>query len=144
MKTATDPVTLANELRPTLLKLARHLRREVIDLGVTGGQVSLLVEVAHNPGIGISELADREGVSRPRMSKAVDRLVTMGLVERRRADDRRCVHLEATDEAKAILRSVKRRRTAWLAHRLEHLAPEELEALERAAAPLARLLEAAR
>ena len=67
MKTVSEPVTLANELRPTLLRLARHLRREVMDLGVTGSQVTLLVQIAHHPEIGIGELADLEGVSAPRM-----------------------------------------------------------------------------
>jgi len=39
---AADPTVLANRLRPVLLKLNRHLRREVHPLGVTGGQVALL------------------------------------------------------------------------------------------------------
>ena len=141
MKTAPNPVTLANELRPTLLKLARHLRREVMDLGVTGSQVTLLVQISQSPGIGIGDLAEREGVSAPRMSTAVQRLVAQGLVSRTRGADRRCVKLEVTPEGKAILRSVRSRRTAWLAARLKQLAPEDLDALEAAAAPLARLLE---
>ena len=41
----TDPVTVANRLRPVLLKLNRHLRREIHSLGVTGGQVSLLFAI---------------------------------------------------------------------------------------------------
>ena len=41
----TDPLTVANRLRPVLLQLARQLRREVHPLGVTGGQVSLLVAI---------------------------------------------------------------------------------------------------
>src|SRR5689334_10272364 len=38
-----DTTELANRLRPVLLKLNRELRREVHSLGVTGGQVGLLV-----------------------------------------------------------------------------------------------------
>jgi len=141
MKTVSEPVTLANELRPTLLRLARHLRREVMDLGVTGSQVTLLVQIAHHPEIGIGELADLEGVSAPRMSKAVQSLLLMGLVYRHRGVDRRCVHVALTPKGKAILKSVRNRRTAWLAARLKHLDDAELEALEAAAGPLARLLE---
>ena len=40
-----------------LLKLNRELRREIHSLGVTGGQVSLLVQIKYHPRIGIRELA---------------------------------------------------------------------------------------
>ena len=40
-----------------------------------------------------------------------------------------------------MLRSVRSRRTAWLAERLERLAPDELAAIEAALEPLSRLLE---
>ncbi|HEY6031093.1 MAG TPA: helix-turn-helix domain-containing protein, partial [Gaiellaceae bacterium] len=89
MKTVTDPLTVANELRPVLLKLARHLRREVHDLGVTGSQVTLLVQIKHHPRIGIRELAALEAVSAPRMSQAVDGLVSLDLVQRHPGEDRR-------------------------------------------------------
>jgi DNA-binding MarR family transcriptional regulator len=141
MKTVMDPVAVANELRPVLLKLARHLRRELHDLDVTSGQVALLVEIQKHPGIGITELAERERVSAPRMSKAVERLVSLGLTYRHRGLDRRRVGLEITPRGAAVLRSVKKRRTAWLADRLERLEPQEIAQLETALGPLAKLLE---
>jgi len=52
---AADPTVLANRLRPVLLQLNRQLRREIHSLGVTGGQVSLLVQIKYHPGIGIRE-----------------------------------------------------------------------------------------
>ncbi|HEY6028916.1 MAG TPA: MarR family transcriptional regulator, partial [Gaiellaceae bacterium] len=142
MKTVTDPLTVANELRPVLLKLARHLRREVHDLGVTGSQVTLLVQIKQRPGVGIRELAEIEAVSAPRMSQAVDRLVSLALVQRNPGEDRRRVGLELTARGEGVLRSVRKRRTAWLAERLKGLEPDELDALEAAVAPLERLLEA--
>ena len=42
MLTITDPVTVANRLRPVLLQLNRQLRRELAPLGITGGQAALL------------------------------------------------------------------------------------------------------
>src|SRR5260370_32968998 len=63
-----DPVSLANELRPVLVKLSRHLRREVHSLGVTGGPVSLLGQIPRHPGIGVRELAHLEGMSPPPLS----------------------------------------------------------------------------
>src|SRR5437764_5910156 len=137
----TDSVTLANRLRPVLLKLNRHLRRELHSLDVTAGQVAVLAAIKNSPGIGVRELASREGMSSPGMSKYVARLEAAGLVRRTVGEDRRRVGLELTDEAQRVLRSVRSRRTAWLASRLKRLGDEEIEALEAAIEPLSRLLE---
>ena len=140
--TTADPVTVANRLRPVLLKLNRHLRREIHSLGVTGGQVSLLVAIKYSPGIGVRELAARERISVPGMSKFVARLEAAGLVSRAPVGgDRRRVGLTLTDAGHRVLRSVKSRRTAWLAARLRTLDEAQLEALDRAVEPLTALLE---
>jgi DNA-binding MarR family transcriptional regulator len=138
----TDPVVLANRLRPVLHKLNRHLRRETHSLGVTSGQVSLLAEIGRSPGIGVRELAALERMSSPGMSKYVARLEQAGLVRRTETADRRRVGLELTEEGQRVLRSVRSRRTAWLASRLRGLDPDDLAAVEAAVEPLARLLEA--
>ena len=114
IKSVTDPVTVANDLRPVLLKLARHLRRELHHLDVSAGQLSILAEIAKSPGVGIRGLSESEGVSAARMSKAVEGLVALELAERREGSDRR------HDEPDA---------------------PAELERLDEAAKLLAKLLE---
>ena len=75
------------------------------------------------------------------MTKYVARLEAAGLVRRTESSDRRRVGLELTEEAQRVLRSVRSRRTAWLATRLKGLAPDELAAVDAAVEPLARLLE---
>jgi DNA-binding MarR family transcriptional regulator len=142
LATVVDPVTVANSLRPVLLKLNRHLRREIHSLGVTGGQVSLLVTIHARPGIGVRELAALERMSAAGMSKYVGRLEAAGLVEREpSAADRRRVGLRVTAEGERVLRSVKSRRTAWLAARLRELSAEELEAIDAAIEPLRELID---
>lgn len=137
-----DTTAVANRLRPVLLKLNRELRREIHSLGVTGVQVSLLVQIKYAPGIGVRELASRERMSVPGMSKFVTRLEEAGLIERAPvAGDRRRVGLIVTAAGHRVLRSVKSKRTAWLADRLRHLDPEELEAIDAAIEPLAHLLD---
>src|SRR5438128_12694108 len=139
---SADPISVANRLRPVLLRLNRELRREIHSLGVTGGQVSLLVQIQRAPGVGVRELATRERMSVPGMSKYVARLESAGLVRREElAKDKRRVGLRLTDEGERVLLSVKRRRTAWLADRLRGLEPDELEAVDAAVEPLLRLLE---
>ena len=138
-----DTTAIANQLRPVLLKLNRELRREVHSLGVTGGQVALLVQIKYHPGIGIRELARLERVSVPGMSKFVARLQEAGLVARAPvAGDQRRVGLSLTADGQKVLRSVKSKRTAWLSARLRQLEPEQLEAIDAAIEPLAHLLEA--
>jgi DNA-binding MarR family transcriptional regulator len=137
-----DHVEVANRLRPVLLQLVRELRREVHPLGITGGQVSLLVQIKRKPGIGVRGLAALERVSPAAISGAVDRLQRAGLIERRTdATDRRRQGLTVSAAGKRVLRAVKRRRTAWLASKLERLSPEELEAVDAAVEPLTSLLE---
>jgi DNA-binding MarR family transcriptional regulator len=134
---------IANELRPVLLRLARELRREIHSLGVTGGQVSLLAAIKHVPGITAAALAERERVSAPAMSNHLARLEAAGLIRRERGgEDRRRVGLTLTAEGEKVLRSVRQRRTAWLAARLDRLTDREREAVEAAVAPLEKLLEA--
>jgi DNA-binding MarR family transcriptional regulator len=139
---AADPTTIANRLRPVLLHLNRQLRREIHSLGVTGGQVSLLVQIKYHPGIGIRELAALERISVPGMSKFISRLEQAGLVERAGVEgDQRRVGLTLTDQGERVLRSVKSKRTAWLSARLSGLDADELEAIDAAIEPLMHLLE---
>jgi DNA-binding MarR family transcriptional regulator len=136
-----DSLTTANRLRPVLLRLARHLRREIHSVGVTGGQVSLLVTIKTHPGITARELAERERISAPGMSGQLVRLEAAQLIRRERASDRRRIGLFITAEGDRVLRSVKKKRTVWLAARLERLTPEERAAVEAALPALERLLE---
>jgi DNA-binding MarR family transcriptional regulator len=138
-----EPLAVANRLRPALLKLARELRRESHALGVTGGQVSLLIQIQRNRGIGVRGLAAIERMSPASMSGYVDRLEKAGLIRKSPdLNDRRRQGLTLTDEGERVLRSVKSRRTAWLAARLEQLSSDELAALDAAIEPLMTLVEA--
>ena len=138
-----DHVDVAHRLRPVLPKLNRELRRELRDLGVTGGQASLLHAIQKQPGIGVRKLATQENISPAGMSGHVTRLERAGLITRTgSASDRRRVGLALTDDGKRVLESVRRRRTFWLANRLARLSPEELEAVDHAIEPLLELLEA--
>jgi Transcriptional regulators len=134
-------MAVADRLRPTVLGVARELRRERI-AGVSPHQVSLLISIKHSPGVTVGGLAADERVSTAAMSKRVSRLGREGLVARTQSEtDRRCVGLTLTEEGQRVLRRVRSRRTAWLASRLGALSPAELAAVGAALEPLAQLLE---
>jgi DNA-binding MarR family transcriptional regulator len=139
-KQQLDAMAVADRLRPTLLHLARELRREKI-AGVSPHQVGLLVAIKYAPGVTVGDLAAEERVSTAAMSKRVSRLERDGLVARTPSDsDRRCVGLTLTDDGQRALRRVRSRRTAWLASRLGTLSRDELAAVGAAVEPLMRLL----
>jgi DNA-binding MarR family transcriptional regulator len=140
VRVVNDSMTIANRLRPVILRLGRELRREIHSLGVTGGQVSLLAAIKHNPGITATELAERERVSAPGMSGHLVRMENARLIERTRASDRRRIGLFLTPEGEKVLKSVRKRRTAWLVERLEGLEPDEREAVEGSIDALEKLL----
>ena len=139
-----SPEGVASDLRPVLLRLARELRKETEQLGITARQATLLWLVKRSPGLSLAELAADEGISAPAMSGHVDRLERAGLLERlRSSDDRRRVGLRLTEEGERLMRRVRARRTTWLADRLKALEPSELEAIELAVPALMQLLEKA-
>jgi DNA-binding MarR family transcriptional regulator len=133
---------VANRLRPVLLQLNRQLRRELAPLGITGGQAALLHAIRSNPGVGVRELAQREGISAAGMSTALTRLEAADLVRRTRGQvDRRRVGLELTEAGLRVLRSARSRRTAWLAARLTLLSADELAVIDAVIEPLGHLLD---
>ena len=114
-----DSLSLANELRPVLLRLSRLVRRETHELGVTAGQVSLLAAIEDTPGINGRELAERERISAPGMSAHLDRLEAAGLIVRTRAPTAGGSASRSRPEGARVLHTVRKQRTAWLAERLE-------------------------
>ena len=133
---------VAEELRPALVRLARELRRETEQLGVTARQATLLWLVRSRPGLSLRALAEAEGISAPSLSGHLDRLEAAGLVERVRSEgDRRRVGAVLTSDGERLLRRIRARRTTWLTERLEGLEPDELDAVAAAIPALRRLVE---
>ena len=137
----SDLLHLAETLRPALLRLSRQLRRESQRLGLSPLDAMLLGLIYKRPGVGVSELAELEMISKPTMSAHVKRLEAEGWIERQPPsdDDRRRVGLAITAAAAAALDAVRRQRSDWLARRLEVLTPEARAALQAAIAPLEQL-----
>ena len=140
--TTDAALDLANDLRPVVLRVARQLRKETEQFGVTSRQATLLAVVKASPGLTLRALAESEAISAPALSEQVDRLERAGLLRRLRSEvDRRRVGLELTPEGERLLRSIRERRTVWLAERLSALEPDALRAIEAAIGPLRELLE---
>ena len=131
---------LASELRTAVMRLARRLRQERTDEAYTPSQLSALAVLDHHGPLTPGELAAKERVQPPSMTRIVAVLEAAGLAVRapHPADGRQCV-LTITKTGEKLLAADRRRRDAWLARRLKELSPEERAALEAAAPVLDKL-----
>ena len=137
----TSPPDLAVRLRLAITRTSRRLRQEA-GTGLSPTLTAALATVDRHGPLTPSELAQRERVRRPTVTRLAARLEEMGLLARA-ADpaDRRSSLLSVTPEGRALLETMRDRKDAYLASRLAGLDPEERAALDRAAAILERLLE---
>lgn len=86
--------------------MRQHFREIEQTCGVTGSQLWILQEVANAPGIGISDLADRLSMHQSNVSQLVEKLVTLGLVNKERSkEDQRRVGVYLTQEALQLLKN---------------------------------------
>lgn len=139
---APSHTDVAATLRLAITRTARRLRQEA-GTGPGPALVAALATVDRHGPLTPSELAAIERIQRPTATRLLARLEADALVTRT-ADptDRRASLVTATPAGRALLRTLRTRKTAYLAQRLDGLPPEELDTLARAAAILDRLLEA--
>jgi DNA-binding MarR family transcriptional regulator len=140
MQTTVEEL-LAPRLRLAITRMARRLRQEAgTDLGPSG--VAALATLERHGPLSPSELAERERIKRPTVTRIVANLEAAGLVERvKDPEDGRASILTATPAASALLRRLRARKTAYLARRIEGLDAEDRRTLERAADLLEGMLE---
>ena len=140
MRITTTP-DLAVRLRLAITRTSRRLRQEA-GTGLSPTLTSALATFDTHGPLTPSELAKRERVQRPTATRLVARLEELGVLQRA-ADpsDRRSSLLSVTPAGHALIEAMRGRKTAYLAHRLARLDPEERAALDRAAGILERLLE---
>lgn len=116
-----DATEHAARLRLSATRLARRLRREA-GSGLTPSLLSALAVVERHGPLSLGELAEREGVAPPSVTKLVNRLEADGLVERQPcADDRRVARVAVTVAGRALVEETRQRKTSWLAGRIAEL-----------------------
>ena len=106
--------------------MAKQLK-DITGPEVTFSQLKLLKMVAATAGYTVSNLAQFMGVSTAAASRAVDRLVKRGLLNRAEAaDDRRAVQLSLTEEGARLLSQYDEAADAALQGAFESLTAEQL------------------
>ena len=132
---------LPARLRLAVTRTARRLRQEAgedLSPSLTAG----LATVDRHGPLTPSRLAELEAVKRPTATRVVQRLEEEGLVARvTDPTDGRLVLVSTTPAGRELLKRLRSRKNAYLARRLRDLPPEDIEALDRAAGVLERLLD---
>ena len=139
MRTTLDPA-LASRLRMSVMRLGRRLRQQRADDNLTPSQIAALATLDREGALPLGELAAREHVRPPSMTRITAALEELGLVARTpHPTDGRLVLFSVTREGAKLLADDRKRRDVWLCDHLARLDPEEQEILRQAAPILERL-----
>lgn len=126
--------TLAIDLRTAVMRTSRRLRVEATGDAITPGQYTVLAVLSGNGPQTLRELADREHVQAPSMTRIVNALAGQGFVTRSaHPDDGRQVRIDITEGGRTVLEEARNQRTAWLAQRVAGLSEEDRHILGEAA-----------
>jgi DNA-binding MarR family transcriptional regulator len=130
----------AHELQVAVMRLARRLRAERGDHGLTLTQLAVLATLSRHGQMSPSDLASHERVQPPSMTRTINGLVDLGLVERSPdPDDGRQVRVDLTDEGRTLLAQDRAQREEWLSRQMADLTPDERATMKKAASILDRL-----
>jgi DNA-binding MarR family transcriptional regulator len=119
-----DLETIAR-LRLAISRIGRRMRVHG-GVGPTSSQVSALATVEKYGPLRIGDLAYREGVAAPTMTRVVAALDQLGYLERKPdPDDRRSSQVGISAAGRDLLETLRRDRTAYLANRVATLTESE-------------------
>ncbi|MEV6234168.1 MarR family transcriptional regulator [Saccharopolyspora shandongensis] len=132
--------TLASRLRLAVVRLNRRLRAQSNDSKITLSQLSALSCLHKAGALTPGELAAREGVQPPSMTRVISALEDAGLVARRaHPTDGRQAIVELTEAGQARIDEEVSIRERWLDQQLADLSEEDRRVLCQAAEIIDRL-----
>jgi DNA-binding MarR family transcriptional regulator len=132
----------AEQLYLAIQHSARRFQSLDGELGLSAARFSVLATLRYSGPQRLGDLARREGVAQPTMSKLVAGLERDCLVARRAdSNDHRGVIVELTPDGTALVRRARARKIDWIGKVLRECDPGDAQATGRTAA---RLDQAAR
>jgi DNA-binding MarR family transcriptional regulator len=124
---------LASRLRLAVVRLNRRLRAQRTDSQITLSQLSALSCLYKSGPITPGELALREGVQPPSMTRVIAALESNGLITRRaHPTDGRQAIVEVTEDGRKLIEQEVMARERWLDSQLSDISEEERAILCRA------------
>lgn len=124
------PDDVLRQFRAVARSVNRHFHAVERQCGISGSQLGALAAVTANPGLKVTELAQRLALHQSTASNLIDLLVRKGLLERRRSDhDLRVVRLHATAAGERLVARAPVPLDGLLTHALRQLDAGTLTAL---------------
>ncbi|MDF0531854.1 MarR family transcriptional regulator [Tsukamurella sp. 8F] len=140
---APEP-TGATAVHYDLIRIIRTLRVHAGHGALAAGSASALFSVVYHGPLRTTDLAEREGVAAPTMSRIVAALERQGLITRMAdPDDGRASLLVPTEDGRSYICGATSRKSQLMAAALERLDEEQRTELERSIGLLADSLAAA-
>ncbi|WP_425956036.1 MarR family winged helix-turn-helix transcriptional regulator [Xylanimonas sp. McL0601] len=137
---SSAPAPLASELRVAVGRFVRRLRSERGEADLPDAQFGVLTHLTRHGDQTPGALAQHERVKPPSMTRTVNALTELGMVEKvEHPTDGRLVVVRLTETGRREVAETRRRRDAWLAKTLYTLSAEDRELLARASALLTDL-----
>lgn len=138
-----DPAERLQHFATRLIRLARSSHKEH---SLSSAQYSVMALLNYQPTSSVVELARREGVSHPTMSRVITGLIKLGFVSRTPDPaDKRSGLLRLTPAGRKLYREVAERRVALFRMLLSQLRPETvaeiLAVTEQMAEPLEKVFQ---
>ena len=132
---------LAARLRLAIGRLQRRMARNAVE-GLTPSQLSALAVIDQNGPVRVTEVAAREGVAPPSMTRIIGSLDSLGLLDRRPDPaDGRAWLLVPSEAGAELMQRIRSGRTAYLARQLDTLDADALAALIAAVPVLEALVQ---
>ncbi len=125
-----------------LLRKKQHNGETIFnEIGLTQSYFNILFIIENFDGISISELSQKTGISIPNCSKAVENLVSIGLLERENDTvDKRVYKVHLSNEGLVTIVQYKNSLKERLKEITEKLDEEDLNTLVNASNDLAKIL----
>ncbi len=137
----TDQKSAAAELRVTIARIYRALRLSATT-GITPSQVSVLFRIEQSEPVRMGVLAHLERVTPATLSKVVDSLEELKLVEREHDSvDGRVTLVKVSRAGRKLIETQRAASTLALEEALAQLAPMEREVLQQSLPALEQLAE---
>lgn len=132
---------LATRMRLAIGRLNRRLSRRAVG-GLTPSQLSVLVTVEQHGPMRLGDLAIREVITPPTVTRLVASLQERDLISRvPDPGDGRAALIELSSEGHALLEQIRRQTTAFIASRIARLDPVTRAQVGQAVIVLEELLE---
>ncbi len=140
--TGRDEIETTARFRLVIGRLSRNLRRTQAGAKLTSTETTVLGAAVRSGPVGLTKLANAEGMNPTMLSRVVRHLEEGGLVVRR-ADpsDKRAGFVEATAAGRRLYERIHSERTDTLNRVVAHLEASERQALE-GALPVLELIAA--